>query len=346
MFKSTNNEVKKVGVGVVGLGWISSVHLPSLKRIPEAELIAVCDVIEEVARSKAIEYGAKKYYTDYEKLLEDDEIDMIDILLPTELHAKAIIKALEAGKHAIVEKPIARTLEEAEEIVKVSRKAKTKFTVAHNYRFWPKFAKVKEVIDSGSIGKVKAILTTHRGWFWWKGAWTRWTLKKESGGPIVEVGIHPIDLLRWYFGKEVTQVYSLARKIHFGIEVPDLIYITLNFENEGVGVIEVSRTIIPRNYPFYHQIHVEGSDGVIESYDSYDYEGLIYNELGIRAREGELIIPRHGFEQELKHFIRCILEDKEPLVSAEDAKKALEISLAAVHSAEIGKPVKLPLEER
>jgi len=341
-----NGKVKKVNVGVIGLGWISNVHLNVLKKIPEAELIAVCARTEEKARRAAIEYGAKKYYTDYEKLLEDNEIDMVDILLPTELHAEAIIKALEAGKNVIIEKPIARTLEEAEKVVKAVRKAKTKFMVAHNYRFWPKFAKVKEAIDNGYVGKVKAILTTHRGWFWWKGAWTRWTLKKESGGPIVEVGIHPIDLLRWYFGKEVTQVYSLARKIHFGIEVPDLIYITLNFENDGLGIIEVSRTIIPRNYPFYHMIHVEGSEGVIESYDSYDYEGLIYNESGIKVREGELIIPRHGFEQELKHFIKCILENKEPLVSAEDAKKALEISLAAVHSAEIGKPVELPLEKR
>ncbi len=341
-----NSGIKKVNVGVIGLGWISEVHLSSLKRMPEAELIAVCARTEEKARSKAIEYGAKKYYTDYIKLLKDNEIDMVDILLPTELHAKVVIEALEAGKHVIVEKPIARTVEEAEEVVKAAEKAKTKFMVAHNYRFWPKFAKVKEAIDKGYIGKVKAILTTHRGWFWWKGAWTRWTLKKESGGPIVEVGIHPIDLLRWYFGKEVTQVYSLARKIHFGLEVPDLIYITLNFEGEGIGVIEISRTIIPRNYPFYHMIHVEGSEGTVESYDSYDYEDLIYNESGIRVREGELIIPRHGFEQELKHFIKCILEDEKPMVSAEDAKKALEVSLAAVHSVEIGKPVQLPLGKR
>jgi predicted dehydrogenase len=106
-----NDKVKKVNVGVIGLGWISNVHLNVLKKIPEVELIAVCARTEEKARRAAIEYGAKKYYTNYEKLLEDNEIDMVDILLPTELHAEAIIKALEAGKNVIVEKPIARTLE-------------------------------------------------------------------------------------------------------------------------------------------------------------------------------------------------------------------------------------------
>jgi len=332
---------RKVKVGVVGCGWISEVHLTSLKKIPEAEVVAVCDVIEEKAKKAATRFGVRKHYASYEKMLKDEEIEMVDILLPTELHAEAVMKALEANKHVIVEKPVARTIEEAEEIVRCVEKSKTKFTVAHNYRFWPKFNRVKEVIDRGDIGELRMAITTHRGWFWWKGAWTRWTIKRESGGPIVEVGIHPIDLLRWYFGNEVVRVYTLSRAVHFGMEVPDLIYITMEFKNGGIGIIEVSRTVVPRNYPFYHMLQVEGTKGSIQIYDSYDIEALIYNEQGVRVREGNLIIPLHGYEQELRYFIRCILEDKSPLVSAEDAKRAVEIGWTAVRSAELGKPIEL-----
>ncbi|MEM2182334.1 MAG: Gfo/Idh/MocA family oxidoreductase [Nitrososphaerota archaeon] len=333
--------MRQVNVGVIGCGWISDVHLKSLNMIPEAKIIAVSDIIEDRAKEVALKYGIEKYYTDYKMILKDKEIDMVDILLPTELHHKVVMEALNSEKHVIVEKPIAQTVAEAEDIVDLVKKSKVKFMVAHNMRFWPFYHEVKRLIDEGKIGRPKLAMLMHRGWFWWKGAWTRWTIKKESGGPIVEVGIHGIDLLRWYLGEEPSAIYALARKVHFGLEVPDLIYITLEFNGNSIGSYEVNRTVIPGNYPFYHGVQVEGTEGSIMYYDSYNIDSLIYNVKGIYIRNQDYYNVNHGYLQELRHFIDCIIENKEPCISAEDAKKALEISWAAVKSAETGKPVEL-----
>jgi len=331
----------RVNVGVIGCGWISEVHLTSLSQLPEANVVAVSDIVEEKARQTAIRFGVPKYYRDYKEMIEKEEIDIVDVLVPTSLHAKVVIDCLEMGKHVIVEKPIAASVEEGKQIIDVVKRSGKKFTVAHNYRFWPKFAKAKEVINRGDIGNVNFVMTNHRGWFWWRGAWTRWTLKKPSGGPIVEVGIHPIDLVRWYLGKEIVRIYALAKRVHFGVEVPDLVYITMEAEDGSLGSVEVSRTIVPRPYPYYHFLQVEGDRGSIQVYDCYDADFIIHNEQGISIREGRLIIPEHGYMQELQYFLRCVIEDKPPLVTAEDATRALELAWKAVESAEKGKPVEV-----
>jgi predicted dehydrogenase len=330
-----------INVGVIGCGWISDVHLKSWMLIPEAKVVAVSDIIEQRAKETALRYGIKKYYTDYKMILKDKEIEVVDILLPTELHHMVVLEALNEEKNIIVEKPIAQTIEEAEDVVNYVKKSKVKFMVAHNMRFWPFYSKVKQLIDEGVIGTPKIAMLLHRGWFWWKGGWTRWTIKKESGGPIIEVGVHGVDLLRWYIGKEPTTVYSLGRKIHFGIEVPDLIYITLDFNGESIGSYEVNRTIIPANYPFYHGIQVEGTEGSIMYYDSFNIDSLIYNAKGVYIRNQDYYNINHGYLQELQHFIDCIIKNKEPRITAEDAMKALKISWAAVKSAEVGKPIEL-----
>lgn len=186
----------RTGVGIIGAGTISDVHLQSLAANPSAKLIAICDLNEERAREKADKYGAEKVYTRYQDLLDDTSIEAVIICTWNNMHAELSIAALRAGKHVLVEKPLCRTVEEAlriEEAVKESGKI---LQIGYVRRYSPGTAMIKQFIDNGDLGtiyyaKASSIrrLGNPGGWFA--------DIERSGGGPLIDIGVHVIDVC-WY----------------------------------------------------------------------------------------------------------------------------------------------------
>ncbi|HDN79256.1 MAG TPA: Gfo/Idh/MocA family oxidoreductase [Chloroflexi bacterium] len=334
-------------VGLIGCGNIGlRGHLPVYARIPEAELVAVCDIVEERVQEAARLSGATPY-TDYRELLEREDIQMVDICLPTDLHSRAAIDAIEAGKHVLCEKPMAHTLEAAEAMIKAVRRNGVKLMIGQVRRFDHRYAAIKAQIDAGDVGEPVFIRRAERQFLPFPPEAWHWN-PKRGGGVILDIGVHITDMFRWFFGEDPTEVYAVARSVRENARIAgsfDHAMITCKFPGGKVGFAEISWAY-PQGFggALYAHLDIVGTEGKI-SYSEKDTNPML-----IYTQDKGHQLPRYfrfmstteyAFEEEIRHFARCILEDKEPAVSIEDAYAALEIALAAQRSAENGEPVEL-----
>ncbi|MDL2233484.1 Gfo/Idh/MocA family oxidoreductase [Ruminococcaceae bacterium OttesenSCG-928-L11] len=188
----------KLRIGIIGCGGIANgKHMPSLKVFDkEVEMVAFCDIIEERAQKAATEYGAEgaKVYTDYKKLLEDKTIDVVHVLTPNRSHAEISIDALEAGKHVMCEKPMAKTAADARRMVEAAKKSGKKLTIGYQHRHKAESTYVKNVIDRGDLGHIyyaKAFAVRRRGTPNWGVFLNEY---EQGGGPLIDIGTHSLDL--------------------------------------------------------------------------------------------------------------------------------------------------------
>ena len=341
MFPKEKLKVGLIGCGNIGAGG----HLPAYAHIPEAELVAVCDIVTERANQAAQISGATPY-TDYRQLLERDDIEMVDICLPTDLHAQVTIAALEAGKHVLCEKPMAHTLEAAKAVIDAARRNGVKLMIGHVRRFDHRYASIKAQLGAGRVGKPVFIRRAERqflpfppdAWHWHP---------QRGGGVILDIGVHVTDMFHWFFEEDAVEVYAVARSVRETARTAgsfDHAMLTCKFP-KGVGFAEISWAY-PKGFggALYAQLDIVGTEGKI-SYSDKDTNPM----LAYTPEKGHEL-PRYfrfmstteyAFEEEIRHFVRCVLEDKEPAVSLEDAYAALEMALAAQRSAETGEPVRL-----
>jgi predicted dehydrogenase len=280
-------------------------------------------------------------------LLAQADVDVIDICLPTPLHASHAIRALQAGKHVFCEKPIARTMDEARQVGEAARIARGKFTVGHVVRFFPEYVRAHDLIQAGHIGKA-GVIRTMRG-----GAFPPWSYQNwmgdfdQSGGVILDVGCHEFDWLRWNFG-EVTRVFARGlayNELAHGTN-RDHGLIVLRFASGALAHVEVMWSM-PRGSPFITKVEVAGDRGMIlfDNQSSMPIRGYWAGE-GAAGGGAATAVPESPvavspFQAEIAHFLECVRDDRQPLVGVEDAVKALEISLAALESACTGQPVTL-----
>jgi UDP-N-acetylglucosamine 3-dehydrogenase len=338
-------------VGLIGCGNIGAGgHLPAYAHSPEAELVAVCDAVEELVHAAAERSGATAY-TDYRRLLERKDINMVDICLPTYLHAQVAVAAAEAGKHVLCEKPMAHTLEAAEAMIEAAEKAGVKLMIGQVRRFDHRYVSIKEQIDVGKVGRPVFIRRAERQFLPFPPDAWQWD-PKRGGGVILDIGVHATDLFRWYFGQEAIEVYAVARLVREAAREAgsyDHAMITYAFDGGGVGFAEASWAY-PHNFggTLYAHLDIVGTEGKIEYSDKDTNPMLAYTPQ--RGHE----LPRYfkfmstteyAFEEEIRHFVHCIIEGRELSISPQDARAALEMALAAQRSAEVGLPVSLPLEE-
>jgi len=372
---------KKIGVGLIGPGSIAELaHFPSIKACKFAELKAVCSPYEEEAKKVAHKWGAENWYTDYKKMVKHKDIDVVIISSPDGYHYEQTIAAAEAGKHVIVEKPLACTPKEAWSMVNACKKAGVKLMVACNHRFWLQHEIGKELIDQGVIGEVKTAKTgMHEHWRLYQEnlAKTKFRLNpKETGGPLFDQGSHRVDLLRWLIGSEVKRVVGIMKKtIEWEYPWPDVVWILMEFENGVIGCYSSDR--------FSHVAHdatiVFGTEGMmgmsseglnpfesaplaIYTHKDYDWDTLpdiikkyryplhfwpedVFTK-PVPKRWISIYPPREwSYTRMLNHFFECILEDKKPRVTGEDGAKVIEILCAVYKSMEINGWVELPLKE-
>jgi len=377
--------MKKIGIGVIGCGSITEIaHFPSIKDNPETELITVCDVDEKRAREVAEKWEAKVWYTDYKEMLLKEEIDAVVVASPPKFHREHGIAAAKAGAHALIEKPLACTNREAWDIVDAFKKAKTKLLVGCDRRYWLQSQWAKELIEDGVIGRVAmGKATMHEGWELYQGkiARTDFRLRPEiaGGAAIADTGAHAIDLLVWLLGSPVKRVVGIAKRAltpESYSKCDDIAMILMEHENGAFGYVSCNRFSPVAS----HFTELYGDEGTIflgsDSTNPYqtaplavftnkDYEYSQLPEIIRKYRWPQLFwaedlishpiqkrwIPIYppkepnNYQHLWRHFIDCIINDKEPLTKGEDGARVVEVICAVFKSMETGGWVDLPLKE-
>lgn len=326
--------MSKLRFGLLGCGRISSKHVNALiNNKEEAELVAVYDIVEDLAVDKKNQYESKvqgsnvKVYKDYNEFINDENIDVVTIATISGYHAKQAIDCLNHGKHVLIEKPMALTLEDADKIIKLGRERNKKVCVSHQNRFMPAIQKLKRAIDEGRFGKLihgTARTLWARDDNYYKQAPWRGT-KALDGGTLMNQCIHNIDLLQWMLGGEIERLYSETDTFIRDIETEDFGAILMRFKNGAVGIVEGSVCVYPKNLEeslsiFGEKGTVVIKNGKIETWvfeDERDYDKVVEEEENLGH------IPLY------KDFIDAINLNREPLVNGEEGKKAIEIILKA-----------------
>ena len=307
---------KQLRVGVIGVGAMGKNHARLYSELFGVELIGVSDVNETLVASVARSYGCKPF-ADYNDLLGEN-LDALSIAVPTTLHKNVALDAIQRGINVLVEKPIADTVENADEIIKAALKNGVKLMVGHVERFNPAIIKLKELVGNGLLGNIVSISAKRVG---------PYNPRIRDVGIILDLGTHDIDIMSYLYGEKVKEVYASAGSVVHSHE--DHAIITLNFDSGSSGVIDT-------NWLTPHKVRnltVIGSRGIAEV--NYIEETLkIFDQEWIRDAKIEKEEP---LKLELLHFIDCVQNDREPLVSGEQGKHALEVALAAVESARTGK---------
>jgi len=360
-------------------------HLPSIEKTEGAKLVAVCDINEKTAKSTAQKWGAKYWFTDYKEMFEKcDELDAVIIATPNNLHRNQAVAAAKAGLHVVVEKPLAVTNFEAWDIVNACKKYKVKLMVGCDRRFWTQNKWAKELIEQGVIGKVlMARASLHEHWYLYQNnvAETDFRLKAEvaGGAALPDTGAHAIDLLTWLMNSKVKRAVGIAKRLAFPesyTKCDDTVWILLEMENGSYGCISCNRfSPVSANVT-----ELYGTDGTIytstdgtnpfqsvpmavftnKDYNFEDLPEIIKNyrwpqkfwvediiNRPVEKRWVPIIPPKYpnNYENMTKHFMDCLINDKEPLVSGEDGARAIEVMCAVYKSMETNSWVELPLKE-
>jgi myo-inositol 2-dehydrogenase/D-chiro-inositol 1-dehydrogenase/scyllo-inositol 2-dehydrogenase (NAD+) len=338
---------KPIRLGLIGCGSIAQEsHLPAIKKTPEVSLVAVADVNMSKARQVGKMHRVNSVYDNYRQLLQNDEIDAVDICTPTKYHAEIAIAAAKEGKHVLCEKPIALRLQDADRMIQTCSKYKVKLMIGHSRRFIPRYSIVKKIIERGQIGKpIWAIQISRRSRLEPK-CYTWYFDPKMTYGPILEVGIHEADLLRWFFEDEVAEVRAIAKSRTSSVPLYDQVFASLKFKHGGVAGFEVGY-ILPRGFNQYTTLEVRGPKGWISASDSHmntvvhgSRDSISYP----RAYKDLLSVPS-AYKDEIAAFAKAIIKGTDPPVTGSEGRSALEIVLALLSSIKSGTACKLPLRE-
>lgn len=351
---------EKVGFGIIGAGAIAPFHAEAINDLPEAELVGVCDSVEERAKNLADKFGARMWCTDYRKLLERNDIDVVNLCLPPSLNEEITLAAAQRGIHVIVEKPMALNVAQADNMISACRRAKTKLAVILPSRFSEDTQQVKKLVDEGKFGRL-FMGNAFTNWFrtreYYASASWRKTWAGQGGGALINQGIHAVDLLQWYMGP-VESVYGVIDTFVHDIEVEDTAVAILKFKSGALGIIQGTTAAYPG---FPRKIEIFGEKGsAVLKVKSLELLAIIGTKIKIKGTlEQDYINKRPGdcssgpvhltSEQhrlQIKDFIQAIKDNREPFVNGEEGKKSLEIIKAIYASSKAKKEVKLPLKEK
>jgi len=346
-----NNKVK---IGVVGLGMGRS-HVEGFRSHPDAEVVALCDVNTNQLGATADDFGIDQTFENFETMLDQSDLDAISIAVPNYLHHPLTLKAFEAGLHVLCEKPIAMTAAQGDEMAAAARRAGKKLMVNFVSRFFPSCQALKRQVDRGVLGEVYFGRTLwHRrrgipgfgGWFG--------TKEKSGGGPLIDIGVHRLDLALWLMGDPQPVAVTGAVYGHLGSEkaarenqafdVEDMGCGLIRFDNAAALILETSWALNIAEEE-YCQTQLCGTNGgllqKLAFVPAYKETGEIYTE-----QDGHLYTTTHDkstchIPSSYDEFVNCIREDRDPSVTGEQAVKVQRIIEALYQSAECGREVQL-----
>jgi len=346
--------MRKVNVGLLGSQFVSSIHAEALKSVPQAEVLAVASPTEGHARDFAAQHGVPNCFTDYRKILEMDEIDMVVLGIPNDLHCQTTVDAAAAGKHVVCEKPLCLNLQQADQMIDACAAAGVKLMYAEELCFTPKYVRLKQLLDEGALGKPTLLkqCEKHDG----PHAPHFWDVDRAGGGVTLDMGCHAIEFFRWMLGKpKITSVYAeMSLSVHMDkTRGDDNGLVILEFEDGCTALAEESWTKLGG---MDDRAEVYGSEGVAyanllqgNSILTYSTKGYGYAVEKAGETKGWTFtmfeeIWNYGFPQEFEHFVDCVQNDKQPMETGEDGRAVLEAIFAAYHSAGTGQKVMLPFE--
>lgn len=318
--------MSKLGVAVIGVGFWGKNHARVFSELSETELLAVCDVKMERAKTIAGQYGVEAY-SDSRKLVQRDDVEAVSICTWTTTHAAEASRALKAGKHALVEKPLASTIREARKIVDFAELKERHLMVGFIERFNPAIQRARKLLKKGEIGQLVSG-TAKRV--------SKWPERVGDVGIVKDYAIHEIDIVRKVFGEDPATVFARVGNLkHARFE--DYAQIMLSFRRGKTAFIEANWLTPSR----IRNLTLTGSDAIL----SLDY---LTQEITIETLE-KTLKPRYEWGEplklELQHFAQSIIKDKEPEVTGVDGLKALVIAEAAIKSSEKGSSIKLKLDQ-
>jgi len=347
--------VEKVKIGVIGVKGVGRTHINAIVSSESADLFAVADINREVGETVASIYGVE-WYRNYEKMLEEEDLDAVTICTPHFLHSQMALKAFAYNKHVLVEKPMAISVSEADEMIRESRKRRLKLGVVFQERTKPLNQEVKRLIDSGEIGKIyracmEACYFRTQAYYnrdAWRGKWAT-----EGGGVLINQAIHDLDIFQWLLGKPVKIRGEIGTMYH-DVEVEDLASATMLFENGAQGIFQASIIDPIRT----RRLEVCGEKGKIELSGEARRavlkktlrEYITSEKIWDSSQEFEWfeINPEtekiSGHRAVIEDFAQAILSDREPLVNGEEGRTAVEMVNAIILSSFEGKAVSLPID--
>lgn len=331
--------MKKITIGVIGAGRIGKLHTGNvLKHLPELYIKTIADpeIDESWARSQHIPIIS----SDFNDIMEDEEIQAVLICSPSPWHAPQIIAAARSGKHIFCEKPISTDINQIKNALQEVKKAGVKLQIGFNRRFDPNFARIKELLDDNKIGTPQLLRITSRD-----PKIPPTEFLKTSGGMFIDMTIHDFDMARYLMNSEIIEIYASANALIDPIfkeyDDIDTAIINLKFANGSLGVIDNSRQAV---YGYDQRIEVFGSHGAVQADNNKPTNTTLSTIDGISTEKPlYYFLERYeeSFVGELKAFYQCIINDKEPVVSGDDGLKSVIISMAAEQSRKDNCPIKI-----
>jgi predicted dehydrogenase len=337
----------KLGVGIIGTGWVSGEYIRAFSINPHTEVISLCSRSKERAATKAAEYNLKNCtcVTDPEDMVKLQGLDIVCINTPNFLHAEQAILAAEHKKHIVIEKPIATHWQDMKRMKEAVDKAGVITIVGFVLRWNKLFITVKKMIEDGVLGKVFYVEVDYLHAITPEYLCYPWSIKKETGGSILQVGgCHAVDGLRWFVGDEATQVVALSMGYRPDFEQDTTITFVARFKNGAMGKVCCSYDVA---CPYIYNLEIFGDRGTLRNDKLWAVQSFPGQDEWITIPtttpdSGD--VTHHPFPDEVDHFVDCILQNKKTIVDLDDAIKTFEIIEAADRSAENGgEPVKLPL---
>ena len=343
---------------LIGCGRIAGNHIKAALN-NRLEICAVCDVLPETMEALLAKYGLEKdgsihRYTDYKTLLEAEKPALVSIATESGVHAEIALRCIDAGVNVIIEKPMAMSMADADEIIRRSGEKGVKVSACHQNRFNIAVQELRRALEAGRFGRVSHG-SVHVRWnrnrdYYdqapWRGTWA------QDGGCLMNQCIHGIDLLRWMMGDEVEEVYGVTkRQFHDYLQCEDIGMAVVKFKNGAVGTIEGTTNVYPKNLE--ETLYLFGETGTVKlggtstnNIDVWDFAGEDEKDVQNKGlQEATSNVYGNGHTSLFADMIEAIEQDRRPYVDAVAGRNALEMILAIYQSAATGKPVKLPLKD-
>lgn len=342
---------------LIGCGRISPNHIAAAKA-NELNVVAICDIVSDNMLDKKVKFelpDSVKMYTNYKEMLQQEKIDLVAIATESGKHAEIALDCIDAGCNVIIEKPIALSLADADEIIQKSEEKGVKVCACHQNRFNKSIQKIRDAVDKKRFGKM-FYGTAHIRWCRdheyydrasWRGTW------EQDGGALMNQCIHNIDLLRWMMGDEIEEVVGMTDRLHHDyIEAEDLGIALIKFKNGAYGIIEGTTDVYPKNleetlYLFGEKGTVKAGGQSVNIIEEWNFSDMLDDPDEVKAQYHEAPPNVYGFGHTPLYadVIEAIQMDRVPYVDARAGKRALELVLAIYQSAATGGIVKLPMKE-
>lgn len=348
--------MRRLKYALIGCGRIALNHI-SAAIDNNLEIVALCDVIPEKALGLIEKFKLSndiKIYTNYEEMLDNESLDLIAIATESGLHGKIALGCLGKGVNLIIEKPIALSLDEADEIVSKAKALNLKVSACHQNRFNKSIQEIRKAVEMQRFGKMFHG-TAHIRWCRdeayykqapWRGTWA------QDGGALMNQCIHNIDLLRWMMGGEIETVFGMTDNFnHSYIEGEDLGIAVIRFKNGSMGIIEGTTNVFPNNleetlYLFGEKGTVKAGGKSVNLIEEWRFSDNNEDAENVKKLSMENPPDVYGFGHSrlYQDVISAIVDNRDPYVTAQDGRDALELVLAIYESSKKGLPVKLPLK--